>query len=315
MNKRFNGKAIYQPAGKAAEYAKWACNFYVGCSNSCTYCYCKRFKWGNVPKLKACFKDEKHALEVFEKELEANLTELQKHGLFFSFTSDWALNECIELTIKAIDICVENEVPVKLLSKRADWVDNVLPDINCLIERQDEILNEIESACEDCLADECPNYCYNKYLIETCKSDVRKEIEKQGKYKKYVAFGFSLSGHDELEPHASTNTQRIEAMRKLHEAGFKIFASIEPVIDFKKSEDVILNTLRYCDHYKIGLMSGKKYDKIDVDRFIRTVCYAFDYDGYKGTCYFKDSLLAQAGISRLELPDNCVSRDYDLFNH
>ena len=57
MNKRFNGKAIYQPAARAAEYAKWACNFYVGCSNACTYCYCKRFNWGDVPKLKACFKD------------------------------------------------------------------------------------------------------------------------------------------------------------------------------------------------------------------------------------------------------------------
>lgn len=29
------GKAIYKPAGKAGEYAKYACNFYVGCSNDC----------------------------------------------------------------------------------------------------------------------------------------------------------------------------------------------------------------------------------------------------------------------------------------
>jgi hypothetical protein len=35
----FNGKAIYQPSGKAAEYAGYACNFYVGCSCGCTYCY------------------------------------------------------------------------------------------------------------------------------------------------------------------------------------------------------------------------------------------------------------------------------------
>ena len=30
--KNFNGKAIYQPKVKVAEYAKWACNFYVGYS-------------------------------------------------------------------------------------------------------------------------------------------------------------------------------------------------------------------------------------------------------------------------------------------
>lgn len=26
--KTFNGKALYQPKGKAGEYAKWACDFY-----------------------------------------------------------------------------------------------------------------------------------------------------------------------------------------------------------------------------------------------------------------------------------------------
>ena len=81
--KPFNGKAIYQPQGAAGEYAKYACNFFKGCSNSCSYCFNKRWNWGNVPKLKACFKDEKHALEVFEKELRAILPELQKHGLLF----------------------------------------------------------------------------------------------------------------------------------------------------------------------------------------------------------------------------------------
>ncbi len=42
ITKRFNGKALYQPSGKAAEYSAWACNFYTGCSNDCEYCYCKR---------------------------------------------------------------------------------------------------------------------------------------------------------------------------------------------------------------------------------------------------------------------------------
>ena len=62
MENKFNGKAIYQPAGKAGEYAKWACNFYVGCSNACTYCFNKRWGWGEVPKLKKCFESEEHAL-------------------------------------------------------------------------------------------------------------------------------------------------------------------------------------------------------------------------------------------------------------
>ena len=32
-----NGKAIYSPKGKAAEYGRYACNFYVGCSNGNTF--------------------------------------------------------------------------------------------------------------------------------------------------------------------------------------------------------------------------------------------------------------------------------------
>lgn len=43
-----NGKAIYKPAGKAREYAEWACNLFVGCSNDCSYCYCKRGALGSV---------------------------------------------------------------------------------------------------------------------------------------------------------------------------------------------------------------------------------------------------------------------------
>lgn len=65
--KQFNGKAIYNPSGKAGEYSYWACNFYVGCSNMCEYCYCKKGILSNVvgqnkAQLKQCFKDETDAL-------------------------------------------------------------------------------------------------------------------------------------------------------------------------------------------------------------------------------------------------------------
>ncbi len=61
--KNFKGKAIYNPSGKAGEYSYWACNFYVGCSNGCEYCYCKKGILSGVmgqdkPQLKKCFKDE-----------------------------------------------------------------------------------------------------------------------------------------------------------------------------------------------------------------------------------------------------------------
>ena len=267
--KKINGKAIYNPSGKAGEYSKWACNFYVGCSNGCTYCYCKKgilagAMGGNVPTLKKCFKNENHALEVFEKELHANLPELQKHGIFFSFSTDPCLEETQYLTAKAIDFCIKNKVSVKLLTKC------VKPSISLV-----------------------------KFGLG----------EMTDLFKRYVAIGLTLTGRDDLEPNASTNAERIEAMRKLHEAGFKTWASIEPIIDFDSSLEMIRQTRGFCDLYKVGLESGKKYDLWEV-RSLLLACYGMT----DCKIYFKDSLLKAAGINREDLPANCVSRDYNMFN-
>jgi DNA repair photolyase len=266
--KTFNGKAIYNPSGKAGEYSYWACNFYVGCSNGCIYCYCKKGILAGVmgqdnPQLKKCFRDEAHALEIFEKELKANLPDLQKHGLFFSFTTDPMLHETMKLTGIAVGKCLRNNIPVKILTKCADWCD----------------------------------YIISQPFLE--------------KEKNLIAFGFTLTGHDELEPNASINAERIEAMRKLHGAGFKTWASIEPVIDFESSERMIDDAeTGGCDLFKIGLMSGTKYDKKDVEAFVLFISKAC-----ASKIYFKDSLLKQAGINREDLPVNCVGRDYNIFTN
>lgn len=116
--------------------------------------------------------------------------------------------------------------------------------------------------------------------------------------------------HDELEPGASTNSERIEAVKILHADGFKIWASIEPIVDFQSATDMILKAALWCDLFKIGLMSGRKYLQEDVVKFInKTISHLFVGVRY----YFKDNLLKVAGISRSELPNNCVWRDYNIF--
>lgn len=270
-------KAIYRPKGKAAEYAKWACNFYVGCSNGCEYCYLKKGRGakilgGDKSTLKKCFKDETHALEVFEKELMQNLQELQKHGIFFSFSTDPMLPETLDLTFRVVSICIYNEVPVKILTKCAD--SNVIGYF--------------------------ANWPKERFGYE--------------KRCKLIAFGFTLTGHDELEPGASTNQERIEAMKKLHDAGFKTFASIEPIIDFESSLEMIRKTKEFCDLYKIGLMSGQKVDKSFYDRLrgfnlgvVNTLA------NYHAKVYWKESIRKQFDV----FPDaNCnVDKDYNIFNH
>jgi DNA repair photolyase len=272
--KNFNGKAIYNPSGKAGEYSYWACNFYVGCSNGCTYCYLKNgvlaHEMGeNKPTLKKCFKSTEHALEIFKKELLQNMPELQKYGLFFTFTSDPCLPDTIELTMEAVNICMYYHINIKILTKRADWVNDFLEEV--------ENFEELSS----------------KY------------------WRKDYAFGFTLTGKDSLEPNASTNAERIEAMKKLHEAGFKTFASIEPIIDFERSLKMIDCTLAFCDLYKIGLESGRKYNKEGIHSFIYSIESKIN-NLSNAKIYFKDSLLKQAGINREDLPDNCVDRDYNI---
>ncbi len=270
--KQFKGKAIYNPSGKAGEYSYWACNFYNGCSNGCEYCYCKKgilakTMGGDIPTLKKSFKDEGHALGLFKLELTANLNELQKYGLFFSFSTDPMLPETIDLTKSALSICNFYKVPVKILTKRVDWIT----------------------------------------------SDFIRHFQV---YNKLIAFGLTLTGHDRLEPGACTNQNRIQGMNVLHSAGFKMFASIEPIIDFDSSWQMIYQTRHYCDLYKIGLQSGKKYDKKECKEFIDDCCHYLAKDKVSNSkIYFKDGFLQQAGIERKNLPSICVERDYNMFSN
>lgn len=264
----FNGKAIYNPKGKAGEYAPWACNFFTGCSNDCEYCYCKRgflrHVWDDVPHLKKCFKDERKALEIFEKELVMNLEELKATSLFFTFSSDPFLPGVKSIYWAAAACALSHGVRVQFLTKRADFVDDHFVHYNRLI-------------------------------------------------KQHIAFGFTLTGYDHKEPGASTNQERIEAMRILHERGFKTFASIEPIISIDCSERMIQQTLGFCDLYKIGLMSGVKKDYYNDGDLRAFICRLSDYHSNYGIkIYIKQSIRDRLGDSSV-INEISVSSDYDIF--
>lgn len=105
-----NGRVIYSPKGKAGEYAENAANFFVGCSNGCTYCYLRKGRGAKVlggsrPELKKTLREYPYALDIFKNELLAHKEELQKTGLFFSFTTDPLLPETERLTRQAVGVC------------------------------------------------------------------------------------------------------------------------------------------------------------------------------------------------------------------
>ncbi len=88
----------------------------------------------------------------------------------------------------------------------------------------------------------------------------------------FLRVGFSLTGCDAQEPGASSNAERIGAMLALHQAGVPTWASIEPILDPQKSLDMVTRSISFCDHYKIGILSGKKaYSPQDIRLFVDAV--------------------------------------------
>lgn len=279
-----NGKALYSPKGAAAEYAAVGCNLYTGCKHDCSYCYLKRgvlshAMGGTEIKLKSCFKDDIDAGTVFTRELEKHLAYLQKVGIFFSFSTDPLITETRDLTKRCVFTANRNLVPVKMLTKNADFIDD------------------------------------DVFMSWLMLPDFRKDL---------VAFGFTLTGRDDMEPNASTNHERIETMRRLHDMGFMTFASIEPIIDFESSMDVMRESADCCDLYKIGLRSGVKKGYYEIGKcafFIGQVTGLSESRGFK--VYWKESVRKFVrenddekffSIS-LDLSRNFVSRDYNMFTN
>ena len=122
-----DGKALYTPKGAALEYGRVGCNFYTGCYHGCEYCYLKlgiiaKQLGGTEIKLKKGFKDKEDALNIFMKEVNRHIDYLRKVGIFFSFTTDPLIPETRELTYRAILICAYRNIPVKVLTKNADFL-------------------------------------------------------------------------------------------------------------------------------------------------------------------------------------------------
>lgn len=271
-NKEYKGKTIYNPTGAAKEYSEWACNFYLGCTIGCSYCYNKtgRFKetFGNDEvTLKKTLKDYPTALKVFQKELLENVDSIRKQGLFFSFTTDPLLNETISMTICAIDRCQHEKVPVKVLTKTG---------------------------------------------LEIVKRLNRVAVNPMNNWdKKLVAYGVTLTGCDEEEPHASPNVERIEALKQAKMFGFKTFVSIEPILDFDKSFNMIESTLGYCDLFKVGLKSGDKPSVEKCKNLIDKIKeLAKDSDA---KFYIKESLSKYLDEADL-CSDLFVVPEYNIFN-
>ena len=100
-------------------------------------------------------------------------------------------------------------------------------------------------------------------------------------------------------------------MSELHAAGVRTFASMEPVIDVERSFNIMSGMTGICDHFKVGLQSGKQYTPEELAR-IAPAADKFVRKGEGFTVYFKDSIRPFLHPETL-LDQKCVGADHDMF--
>lgn len=222
---KIKGKAIYSTKGAAREYGRIGCNFYKGCPHECEYCYLKR----GAPS----------------KQLGGNLAQLKK---CFKDEADAARILRKELD-KHLEQCQRYGIFLSFST------DPLIPNTRELT----------GIAIYEALACDIPVWILTKDATFIYDEEFMEYIDMVNLiYRDRIHFGFTLTGRDDMEPHASTNLDRINAMRWMNIKGFSTFASIEPVIDWRHARMMVECSLEYCDHYKIGLRSGVKKDYYNV---------------------------------------------------
>jgi DNA repair photolyase len=116
-------KAIYEPRGKAGEYAPLALNLYKGCRHGCTYCYAPTATFTPREKFHdpAFIKPRPGILEALDKQTHRMAGD--KRQILLSFTSDpyQPLEREARVTRRALELLTANRLTVTILTKSGVW--------------------------------------------------------------------------------------------------------------------------------------------------------------------------------------------------
>lgn len=262
-------KILSRPRGNAEGYGKWSVNPYIGCNHGCLYCYLKKGPSGaylgqDKPVLKKGVVNEEHAYYLAMAEIIEHREEIVKDGGLFM---TFTSDPCMMETYE------------------------LFADINFGAYNHD-IPVTILTKCAYDIPKKCEGIpkrpCFSPFCISS----------------KMLAIGWTMTGHDELEPNAAPNSERLRYMKMASDKGMMTWASIEPVIDFPSSLGMIYQALNAgCQHFKIGLLTNntrlvrkdfefgehkfKAYDVIGCLHFIEDVMRV---TSGKATVYWKQSV-------------------------
>lgn len=251
------GKLIYQPQGPAGEYAKWAVNLHNGCTHGCTYCYNNRgfmsHAFGTEPKLARPLVME--AKKIYKEKTKDVIKELNDEVSAIIWRDS---------TLNAVDNIIRADIK-KIGKERLRNDGGVFFSFKCDPLDENNIWHTYLAARWFCI--------WNiPVTILTKSTEWMEDVNWQSMLKErqdLLTIGFTLTGMDDMEVNAPSTTERIEALRKVHEMGIKTFVSLEPVIDISKAIDVLHDCLPYSDEIRIGLQSPYKKDRYTRSDIIR----------------------------------------------
>jgi len=109
-------RVIYEPRGKAREYAELACNLFNGCTHGCLYCYApgirrqSREQWMSNPQ------PRKDVLELLEKDA-AELSGDPREVLFCFMSDPYQSDEAALITTQALEIMATFGCRAQVLTK------------------------------------------------------------------------------------------------------------------------------------------------------------------------------------------------------
>ena len=262
--------AIYRPEGAAAEYSKIAAGFYVGCPNGCDYCYLKKGPTSGT--------------------LGGSNVELKK-GLKSEA-------DAVEIFFKELFGGTGGVVRPEILRDGLFFTFTTDPGLP-------ETFYLFAAVILETVKLQVPIHFLTK-MTGWMESDIWEDLLSIPETKEYLVIGFTLTGRDDLEPGASTNQERVIAVKKCHDLGFKTFASIEPVIDYDRSLAMIKESVGSVDLFKVGLESHRKYDKEEVLRFVEDLAALPE----KPCIYLKDSIIDLVGRERDSFGENFVTANF-----
>lgn len=254
-------KRIYEPKGKAREYAALALNVYTGCDHQCKYCY-NRNKQGYDIK------------DIFGKDFEEGDTvEAVGSKILFETIHDAKILSDLFKTENG------NDCPEILLSFTGDVYQS--------IENQIGLTREIIKIL---IKFDLPFTILTKGgMFATADFDLLST------YKKF-RFGTTLifwKNNDigEWEPGASTFTSRVSAIQVANNLGMNTWVSMEPVIDPQQALDLVDMLSPIVNSWKVGKINyndelEKSVDWIKFRDDIRNKFKEYDIVNY----YLKDSL-------------------------